>query len=321
MKKISIIIPVYNSEEFLNKCLDSILSQSMIDDVEVILINDGSKDDSLSILKIYEQKFPKIIKVIDQENMGVSKTRNKGIDIATGKYIMFIDNDDYIEKDYIEKFYNEIQKRKLDILIGGYKRVTDEKILFEKSIKDKIDIYSQLAPWAKIYKKKFLLQNNIKFFSHPIGEDVYFSLKIYNSTSKIDCFDYNGYNWYYNNKSVSNNKQKKGNKDLKVIDLLNKIYKEINLNEINEYFFIRYFVWFSLFTIKDTCNDIYIENYITIKNWLYTNCPKFKKNNYLKFKNNSDKKTLFIIKIIILLQTIKIDRLLMNFVNKYIFKN
>ena len=221
MKKISIIIPVYNSEKYINRCIDSVLKQTMINDIEILLINDGSKDNSLNILNEYKEIYPDVIKVINQQNIGVSRTRNNGIKLSNGKYIMFIDNDDWIEEDYVEKYYNEIKRKDNDCIIGGYKRVDDNKIIFTKNIKNEIDIYAQLAPWAKIYKRDFLIKNNIEFFQNPTGEDVYFSLLIYNSTKKLSCLDYNGYNWYYNNESVSNTKQKKVDKDLNVTLLFN----------------------------------------------------------------------------------------------------
>ena len=118
--KITIIVPVYNSENYIRRCVDSVLRQSF-EDFELLLINDGSTDGSLKILREYE-KSDKRIRVINQENMGVAKTRNKGIKLASGKYIMFIDNDDYIENDYINKYYNSIKDTDYDIVIGGYKR-------------------------------------------------------------------------------------------------------------------------------------------------------------------------------------------------------
>ena len=109
--------------------------------------------------------------------------------------------------------------------------------------------------------------------------------------------------------SVSNAKQKKGGKDLKVIKLLDKVYKETNFDSLMEYFYIRYCVWFILFTIKDTSSKTYMQNYIELFKWLKEKCPNYKKNKFLKFKNNVDYKTLLIIKIIVLLQTIKLDKI------------
>ena len=105
--EVSIIIPVYNARDSIAKCIDSIINQTFLN-FEVILVNDGSTDDTLSVLLKYEHDYENI-RVINKRNEGVAVTRNKAIFEAKGKYIMFIDNDDFIDKDYIETFYKEIE--------------------------------------------------------------------------------------------------------------------------------------------------------------------------------------------------------------------
>ena len=112
--KISIIVPVYNAEKYIGTCIDSILKQTY-QNFELLLINDGSSDNSLEVLNQYSKK-DKRIRVIDQKNIGVAKTRNKGIQLARGEYIAFIDNDDYIDEDYLEQFMNVCNNQ--DIVIG-----------------------------------------------------------------------------------------------------------------------------------------------------------------------------------------------------------
>ncbi len=102
---VSVIIPVYNAQEGIKQCMDSLLNQSFTD-FEIILLNDGSTDNSLEVIKKYAADND-FIRVIDKENEGVAKTRNKGIQLANGKYIVFIDNDDFVDSDYLERFYNE----------------------------------------------------------------------------------------------------------------------------------------------------------------------------------------------------------------------
>ena len=111
MIKVSIIIPVYNTEKFLNRCVDSVINQKF-NNFEIILVNDGSKDNSLKICRDYEKKYPKIIKVIDQKNSGPAIARNRGIESAKGEYIMFIDSDDFIDDGYIKDYYDNIEKTK-----------------------------------------------------------------------------------------------------------------------------------------------------------------------------------------------------------------
>ena len=120
MEKVSIIIPVYNAYTVIDKCIQSIINQTY-KNIEIILINDGSKDKSIEKLNYYEKKY-KNIKIINKKNEGVSKTRNLGIKKATGKYIMFIDNDDYIDNTYVETLLNEIKNSEADCVYSGYRR-------------------------------------------------------------------------------------------------------------------------------------------------------------------------------------------------------
>ena len=113
--KISIIVPIYNAEQFLEKCLNSLINQTY-QNLEIVCINDGSKDKSLSILKEYQKKDKRII-IIDQANQGVSEARNKGIKMATGEYICFCDADDSYKDNFIEVMYSTILKYKVDVVI------------------------------------------------------------------------------------------------------------------------------------------------------------------------------------------------------------
>ena len=143
---ISVIIPVYNAQDGIKRCVDSLLNQSF-KNFEIILLNDGSKDNSLNILKEYELKYS-FVRVIDKQNEGVAVTRNKGILLAEGEYTMFMDNDDFVDSDYIETFYQAIHEKNLDLVIGGYKRVNqDNQIIFSQDIqKSKWSKYIIMAP-------------------------------------------------------------------------------------------------------------------------------------------------------------------------------
>ena len=117
--KVSIIIPVYNTEKFLERCLNSVLNQTLRD-IEIIVVNDGSKDNSLEIIKRFIQIDDRII-LIDKENEGLTKTRNRGLEIASGKYIYNLDSDDYLEEDTMfEELYNKCEKDNLDMVVFDY---------------------------------------------------------------------------------------------------------------------------------------------------------------------------------------------------------
>lgn len=189
---ISFIVPVYNTESYIKKCIDSIIN-SGIKDFEIIIINDGSTDNSFNICREYEEKYNNII-LISQCNQGVSIARNEGLKVAKGEWIVFVDSDDYI-------FSNSLSNINLDKEIQFY--------IFEYSNSDNIDekfssdaieydnkdndilidyIFNSLCiskgrqtnlstPWAKIYKKEIIDKNNLSFIKElPIGEDVLFNL-------------------------------------------------------------------------------------------------------------------------------------------------
>lgn len=118
MSKVSIVIPVYNAELYISRCLDSIINQTYTD-LEIICVNDGSKDNSLQILKKYQEKDERIF-VIDKENAGVSEARNDAIKRSSGQYITFVDSDDWLEKDAIELMYKALIENNADVVRSNY---------------------------------------------------------------------------------------------------------------------------------------------------------------------------------------------------------
>jgi len=290
MPKVTLIIPVYNSEKYIAKCLDSILKQTYTN-YEILIVNDGSRDNSEQIICEYKNKYPEKIIFIEQENKGVSITRNESIKKANGKYIMFIDNDDYIDSNYIETFINEAEKGDYDVVLGGYRRITENKKVL-RTLKLKNTEWSKLmivSPWAKIYKKQFLIDNNITFLKNNLGEDVFFNLKAMFVSKKIKIIDYIGYNWFFNTKSVSNTIQKNITQ-LQVYELLDGCYnelKEANVLEQNyeiiEAYFIRYILWLLYFSTKKLDKQTIYKEYDKLFNWLEKNFPNYRKNHLIGF--------------------------------------
>lgn len=268
---ISVIIPVYNAQDGIKRCIDSLLNQSF-KNFEIILLNDGSKDNSLNILKEYELKYS-FVRVIDKQNEGVAVTRNKGILLAEGEYIMFMDNDDFVDSDYIETFYQAIHEKNLDLVIGGYKRVNqDNQIIFSQDIQQsEWSKYIIMAPWAKVYRTEFLKTNNLEFFDYGIGEDIIFNLAAYKATDKIGLLDYKGYNWYYNSQSISNTSQRGFSPKIDILVLFSKILELGKPSELEVYYLKRYYVWYLLFSGRTSSNQEFIHQYIKIKEWLKEN--------------------------------------------------
>lgn len=311
MYKVSIIIPVYNAEDYISKCIDSVLSQDY-KNIELILLNDGSTDKSLEILKMYYNKYPEIIRVIDQKNMGVSNTRNKAIDLATGAYIMFIDNDDYIDSNYISSYISALNED-YDMVLGGYRRTNSVgKVLVEKKLTtDSWSKFTIVAPWAKLYKKSYLMENDFKFLNSNIGEDIYFNIPAVIRSKKIKVIDYIGYNWFYNENSISNTLHKSATKELQFDLLLDSLFQKLKYdekkNEEIEYFFIKTIVWYLLYSCKQTQRDVFIHNYNEVFSWLNMNIPNYKNNKLLSFSKpkGEEFKNRFITKIFMLLHSLR----------------
>ena len=241
-EKISIIIPVYNVEKYLNRCIDSLINQTY-SNLEIILINDGSTDSSLKICEEYVQKDSRI-KVINKKNEGVSIARNVGIEKATGQFISFVDSDDWIEHDTILKLYNLSQKYNSDYVMIDYietdgtkkyinKKSNDSCIKKEEFMKLFFKIGSQKCvfyPWGKLIKR-----DNIPKDLFPsdcrIGEDVIANYKILTKTKKIVVSSEILYNYFQNNSGLT----KSGFSD-KDFDLINVWEQMLELTKNTEYY-------------------------------------------------------------------------------------
>lgn len=198
---ISVVVPIYNVEKYLDKCVNSLLNQT-IKNIEIILVDDGTPDNSGKIADEYERKYDNI-KVIHQKNSGLGPARNTGIENATGQYIGFVDSDDWVEKSMYERLLNKAKENNADIVFGGHKDVISGKIarikphplagktilekekilkirknLFGHSVDDTdLEAYP-MRVWTGIYKREFLLNNNIRF-ENILSEDTIFNLPAY----------------------------------------------------------------------------------------------------------------------------------------------
>ena len=230
MNDISIIVPIYNAEKYINKCIDSILNQTK-KELEIILINDGSTDNTEKLIKSYKDKR---IKYFKNTNHGIGYTRNFGIDKATSKYIMFLDSDDYLEKTSCEKLFNKIEKDKLDIVMCDFykdygDRVEEIKLpsFKDSSLKDNPDIITEyLNPWAKLYSTKLLKDNKIKFVEDLKYEDAPFVIEALDKANKIgkidECLNY----YVIHNNSETTVRDRKCFDILKIIDKIRKYTKD-----------------------------------------------------------------------------------------------
>ncbi|WP_198839478.1 glycosyltransferase family 2 protein [Aureibaculum flavum] len=219
-KRISIVIPMYNAENYIEQCLASILNQPLTkNDYEIIIINDGSKDGSL--IKATEiSKEDENITVFTQENKGVSAARNKGIDLANGKYIWFIDADDYIISDTANHLLSFAEKHDLDILQFNKIR-TESRALNKTATKhidiSKIEIFNGKEYASKVdlndscctnlYKKEFVLSTKIRFIEGKVMEDMTFNAELFPLAEKITHFPIDTYRYVINPNSIWTNKE------------------------------------------------------------------------------------------------------------------
>ena len=201
MAKISVIIPIYNVEQYLPRCLDSVINQTLRD-IEIICINDCSTDGSGAVLKDYASK-DKRIKLIDLEvNKGVSATRNTGIDNSTGEYLSFIDSDDSIDIDFYEKLYNKAVESDADIVKGEVKIIDYDgnigKDILHTQIKNNHSKLYFIYYWVSaIYRRDLIIKNNIKQkINRPLGEDILFLNQAVLKSNKVELVDQTFYNYY-----------------------------------------------------------------------------------------------------------------------------
>lgn len=235
MSKVSIILPVYNTELFLNKCLDSIINQTY-SNLEIICINDGSTDNSLEILKTYKEK-DKRIQVINITNHGVSYARNLGLTKITGEFVVFIDSDDYIESDYIQCLIENQKEKDTDLVYCGHYTRTPEGIIKHKwlpkctfskdPIRDKEKITRYLVVTKKLFKTSIIKENSLNFdITLHYAEDSLFLIQyllLCKTTSGVLKYLYND---VVNSKSLCRNtafKERRVIERKKSFDKINKL--------------------------------------------------------------------------------------------------
>lgn len=266
---ISIIVPAYNAEKIISRCMDSLLKQSY-SSFEIILINDGSTDRTGEIADTYSAQDGRV-KVVHKTNGGVSSARNKGLEIANGKWITFVDVDDWVDIHFLESL---LSNEKVDLVVGGYhtegngqiREVRyDNKIVskghgIEDVLQNHITDMTFLCPWGKLFSRKLIQNNNLKFNTHMhIGEDVVFVWTYVSLCRNILLSE--GQNYYYYTEQADFKYAIDGPKALSTIKcILKPLFDikdrfEVNVDEA-VYFIYNYYIWLY---------KLYIKKYYTIK--------------------------------------------------------
>lgn len=289
--KISVIVPVYNTENYLKECIDSLKKQTF-KDFEVLFIDDGSTDQSLSILK---QNQEKNFFIYTKENGGQATARNLGIRKARGEYLTFVDSDDFIAFDMLEILYQKAKEKDADLVISDLKKVQGEKQTvfsnyFEvKKEKNKNYMVSHMGPVARLYKKELFIKNQIFFKEHVIYEDLASLPLLGIYAKKIEVIKKPYY--FYRIREGSTMKQKKYHKKLEDIFIVMENLKEEmqkrsknKYQEELEYLFTEHLLYSAYLRFLSYHKK---ENLQKIKKIMKENYPHFYKNIY--FKNKSKK--------------------------------
>ena len=238
--KLSIIVPVYGVEKYIDKCLNSLVKQSL-KEIEIIVVNDGTKDNSQKIIYKYVKKYPDKIKSYIKENGGQGSARNYGLKKATGEYIGYVDSDDFVEKDMYKKLYNKAKENNYDIVVCGNYNVSED--YQNKNIDAFINNYNtdleniffgKMAVWNKIYKRDILIKNKLEFKEKVWYEDLAFTLKAIMNSNTFAFIDEPLYDYLIREGSTMNNSNVQRN--LEILDAFNDILSYIQHNKKEEYF-------------------------------------------------------------------------------------
>lgn len=283
MMLVTVIIPIYNGSEYIESLYDQIIGQTYRN-LEVVFVNDGSEDDSSDkIRRLFSDDMigEEIkVRVIDQVNSGQGSARNRGIEEATGEYLAFVDQDDRIECDYIERLLSVSEGTNADIVISGYLRSD-----LEGNVKQRVKLtndqwcrFMNIAPWGKLYRRVFIQENGIKFLPVPLGEDIYFNVSCYLRTSRVCYADYVGYSWSINEKSVTNTLYSFVTDEVSLLPLFEAVDKK-NLqykwknDEQYQYFFLKTAIYHLFVSARGTDKTELIRYKDRLFEWMDENFP------------------------------------------------
>ena len=225
---VSVIIPLYNKEKYIKRCIDSLVKQTY-KNLQIIIVDDGSTDNSTDIISQYKDER---IELIQKKNEGVSLTRNRGIESSKGKYIAFVDADDYVSKDYIYNLIQQYETKDIQLATSGYYQTDGENVFGERAfeyygnmrkIPDEYYILGDCHTiWGKLYIKEIINLHNIRFKKINISEDSFFNLEYSQFVTNISCIFKKDY--YYVQYENGNNLTAKA--EFSYFEIYQKLYKE-----------------------------------------------------------------------------------------------
>lgn len=290
MIKVSIIVPAYNVEQYIEKCLQSLVNQTL-EEIEIIVVNDGSTDKTKQKIQQFIDKYPQKMKCYDKPNGGLSDARNYGIQYAQGKYIGFIDSDDYVELNMFEEMYKKAEEEKSDMVECDFiwEYPNKQKIDIGRTYQNKKEafIYARVVAWNKLIKRETLEKADIKFPKGLRYEDTEFFYKLLPRLEKISFLKVPMVHYIQRSNSIANTQNEKVKEIFEIWKNIFNFYKENNLfdeykNEI-EYTYTRFLLCSSLLRIVKVENKK-IREQLEKRTWkeLNTNFPNWKKNPILQ---------------------------------------
>lgn len=270
---ISIIVPIWNTEKFLRRCLNSLISQTK-KDIEIICVNDGSPDNSLAIIKEFVAKDTRV-KLINQKNKGVAVARNVGLKNATGKYIMWCDSDDEYVPDMCEKMFSAIETEKVDMVVcainvindnvdsklaGDIKEYVRLKFSGKQSVNWNLIVHTDVSLPSKIMKKSLIDKYKMHFPAGLHFEDAYFFDQYFTASKNVYYMDEQLYQYHRHNESIMSRSFKKTNISLDYMQIIPKTYDYLKKN-----------------SLLDKYNDFFWHRFIQYYAFSYDNAPSGKK--------------------------------------------
>lgn len=296
MPKVSVIVPVYNTEKYLEKCLMSIAKQSL-QDIEIIVVNDGSTDGSQNIIESFIKKYPDKFILLNKKNGGLSDARNYGMQYAKGEFLSFVDSDDYIDDSCLEEMYKKAKENDLELIECDFVWEFPEKSKIDngREYKTKEDyfIFGRVLACNKLFKTDTIKKNDLKFPNSMRYEDIEFFYKYISFIKKSGIVQKPFYHYVQRDSSIINVQNEKTEDIFIVLQNVVDFYKERGLFETNfenlEYLYIRLLLGSSFLRMvripdKKTRNRLLDKTICT----LYSTFPNWRKNRFLKIKSKKN---------------------------------
>lgn len=294
MPKVSIIVPIYNVEKYLERCIESLIEQTL-KDIQIILVNDGSTDNSGKIAKEYAIKNQDKIMYLEKENGGLSDARNYGIPYATGEYIAFLDSDDYIDKEAYKEMYNKAKQENADYVECDFVWEYPKKLKKDKQVeyknKKEMLAFVRVVAWNKLIKREIIEKNNLQFPKGLRYEDVEFTYKLIPHLTKVSYINKCFIHYTQRENSIANVQNARTSEIFTILDNVISYYKENNLykeyEDELEYNYARYLLCSSL---KRICKIQDKETRVELINKTWNNLnskfPNWKNNKILNTVNS-----------------------------------